>query len=238
MKPLSDHLKQFAAAAGADLCGIASVDRFNDAPAGFHPHDLWPAAKSVAVLAIGFPEAPFHAQTMVPYTAVNDRLLDQMTGLLCKVALEMERKYTAMALPMPGEPYEYWDAKKMEGRGNLSLKHAAWLAGLGVMGRNTLLVTPQLGNRLVLGALLLDVGLESDPMIDVDPCPADCRLCIEGCPVQAIDGRSVIQKRCRRHSGSVTEKGYALYTCFHCRSVCPNARGLTPTLGFSGGAPA
>jgi epoxyqueuosine reductase len=114
MKLLSCHLKAVAAAAGADLCGVASVDRFNDAPAGFHPLDLWPAAKSVAVLAIGFPEAPFHAQTMVPYTAVNDRLLDQITGLLCKVALEMECKYPLMALPMPGEPYEYWDAKKSD----------------------------------------------------------------------------------------------------------------------------
>lgn len=222
----SEHIKRLAAAAGADLCGIAAVDRFAGAPEGFHPLDVWPAAKSVAVLAVRFPEAPFHAQTMVSYTAVNDRLIAQMTDLLCRVAVEIERHDTAMALPMPGEPYEYWDVKKREGRGNLSLKHAAQLAGLGVMGRNTLLVTPQLGNRIVLGAMLIDVALTSDPMIDVDPCPADCRLCFDGCPVQAIGGRSVNQKRCRSHSGTVTPKGYALYTCFHCRAVCPKAKGF------------
>lgn len=222
----SEHVKQMADAAGANLCGIAGVDRFMDAPSGFHPQNIWPAARSVAVLAIRFPEAPFQARSMVPYTAVNDQLLPRMTDLLCTVALQIERGHAAMALPLPGEPYAYWDEENREGRGDLSLKHAAWLAGLGVMGRNTLLVTPRLGNRIVLGAVLIDAALDSDPLIDVDPCPADCRLCVQGCPPAAIGDGSVVQKRCRGHSGRVTSKGYFLYTCFHCRTVCPNARGF------------
>lgn len=221
----SDEVKHIASVCGAELCGIAPVDRFSAAPKGFHPVDSFPQARSVVVVATRFPEGPFHANTMVPYTAANDALLEQMSLMLCTIALSIEKRARVAALPLPGEPYEYWDEKKREGRGNLSLKHAGHLAGLGVLGRNTLLVTPQFGNRIVLGALVLDCPLEGDPVIDDDPCPADCRLCMDACPVNAIDGVSVNQRRCRARSGRVTKKGYALYTCFRCRKVCPNAGG-------------
>ena len=36
-------IKQILFDMGADLCGIASVDRFGQAPAGFHPHDVLPS---------------------------------------------------------------------------------------------------------------------------------------------------------------------------------------------------
>jgi len=218
-------VKQIAAEAGADLCGIAAVERFYAAPHGFHPVDIFPRARAVAVVATRFPEGPFLATTMVPYTAANDALLEQMTRMLCTISLVVEGRCGTAAVPLPGEPYDYWDEKKHEGRGNLSLKHAGHLAGLGTLGRNTLLVTPRFGNRIVLGALLLDIDLESDPVMHASPCPENCRLCIEACPVRAIDGCSVNQMRCRRHSGTTTPKGYALYTCFRCRAVCPNGRG-------------
>jgi len=224
----SDDVKSIASMAGSALCGIASVDRFAGAPQGFHPADIFPRVRSVAVVAIRFPEGPFHAHTLVPYTAANDALMVEMTRMLCRIALDLEKNSTVEAVPVPGEPYEYWDEKKQEGRGILSLKHAGHLAGLGALGRNTLLVNPQFGNRIVLGALLLDAALESDRIIEDGPCKADCRLCMDACPVNAIAEVSVNQKRCRRNSGRITPKGYSLYTCCRCRQVCPNATGFEP----------
>lgn len=38
------EVKQLAYELGADLCGIASIDRFDDAPKGYHPLDVLPPA--------------------------------------------------------------------------------------------------------------------------------------------------------------------------------------------------
>jgi len=47
-------VKQTSRELGADLCGIASVDRFEQAPKGFHPCDVLPECQTVIVLARRF----------------------------------------------------------------------------------------------------------------------------------------------------------------------------------------
>lgn len=43
----SRNVKELMLSLGADLCGIASMDRFDGAPEGFHPLDVMPSCKSV-----------------------------------------------------------------------------------------------------------------------------------------------------------------------------------------------
>ena len=47
----AELIKQRAAELGADLCGIAPVERFSQAPAGFHPTDVLPDCRSVISVA-------------------------------------------------------------------------------------------------------------------------------------------------------------------------------------------
>ena len=47
-------IKDLAHRLGADLCGIAPVERFQGAPKGFHPQDIFPEAKAAVVLAKRF----------------------------------------------------------------------------------------------------------------------------------------------------------------------------------------
>jgi len=69
-------------------------------------------------------------------------------------------------------------------RGHLSHKEVARRAGLGWIGRNNLLVTPEYGSRIRLVTILTDLPLPPDqPM--VKDC-GDCRKCIELCPAGAI----------------------------------------------------
>lgn len=42
-----EKVKEIMFALGADLCGIASIDRFINAPRGYHPLDVLPTCKSV-----------------------------------------------------------------------------------------------------------------------------------------------------------------------------------------------
>ena len=93
------------------------------------------------------------------------------------------------------------------------------------MARNTLLVTQRFGSMVQLAAVLTDAEPEADRVIADDPCPPDCRLCLDICPQGALDGKTVDQARCRPLSNFLHEKAYRLKRCNRCRSVCPNVTG-------------
>ncbi len=84
------------------------------------------------------------------------------------------------ALPIPASQMIDWDKQ----RSHVSHKIIGRLAGLGWIGRNNLLVNPQLGSRHRLVTILTDMPLEPDEVLDRD-CGA-CLACLETCPAQAI----------------------------------------------------
>ena len=218
-------LKRLALKNGVDLCGIAPVERFRGAPEGFRPTDIYPSAKSVFVIAKRVPRAALLSRSPVPYTFASDVVLNEVFRITCDLSLRLQDLGVA-GVPIPSEPYEYWDVKKKEGRGVLSLKHAGHLAGLGILGKNTLLTNNKLGNRITLGALLLNVSLEGNPVAEYRICKESCNACITSCPAKALDGKSIVQKLCREKSQQITPKGYSLYLCNTCRTVCPVGEGL------------
>jgi epoxyqueuosine reductase len=222
----SNVIKDLAVKLGADLCGIAPLERFKKAPEGFRPTDIYPQAKSVIVVAKRFPEGPFVSHNPIPYTVTNDIILRDVIRITCALCACLEREDSVLAVPVPSEPYEYWDEDKREGRGILSLRHAGYMAGLGVLGKNTLLTNAAFGNRIVLGAILLNIEIEPDNLADYNFCSPDCRICIQNCPAGALDGKRVDQKLCRAKSQGHTKKGDYLYICNNCRKLCPNGRGV------------
>jgi epoxyqueuosine reductase len=221
----SNFIKDLAVKFGADLCGIAPVDRFNDAPEGFRPMDIYPETESVVVLAKRFPEGPFLSKSPVSYTVTNDVFLNEVLRITCALCVRLEND-DVVAVPIPSDPYEYWDEEKREGRGILSLRHAGYMAGLGVLGKNTLLTNATFGNRIVLGAVLLNVKIKPDDLADYNFCSPECRICIQNCPAGALDGKRVNQKLCRAKSQGHTKKGDYLYLCNNCRKLCPNGKGF------------
>jgi len=205
---------------------IAPVGRFAGAPEGFRPGDIDPGCRSLVVVACRFPLGTLQAASNVPYTLVRNRLVDRLDTLTCTLAAALETEgITAMPIPS-AEPYEHWDAARRHGRGILSLKHAAVLAGLGVMGKNTLLINERYGNMLWLGAVLVGVDLEPDPLAAYEACLAKCTICLDACPQHALDGTTIDQRRCRERSISVTEGGGWVLSCNTCRKVCPQHAGL------------
>jgi len=60
------------------------------------------------------------------------------------------------------------------------------MAGLGCIGKNNMLVTPEYGPRVRLRAALLDIELPATGPADFDPCP-DCDMpCRKACPQKAF----------------------------------------------------
>lgn len=220
----SQKIKLIAHDCGADLCGVAPVARFSEAPKGFHPKDIFPETRSVIVFALRMPDSAFASKTPVPYTFVTAQVADEVFRITYRMVLELEG-LGKIAVPVPSEPYEYWDRESMTGKGILSLRHAAHLAGLGTITKNHLLTNEQLGNRITLGALLTDAEISPDLIAPGPQCIEGCSICRDGCPVEAITDAGVNQKLCRERGEGRNEKGYFLYWCRACREDCPLSKG-------------
>jgi epoxyqueuosine reductase len=70
--------------------------------------------------------------------------------------------------------------------GDVSLRHAAVSAGLGVFGRHNLIIHPRFGSRLSFTGILTELALESDPPVKEELCN-NCNLCVEACPGKALE---------------------------------------------------
>lgn len=205
------------------MCGVANIERFESAPKGFHPLDIYPEAKSVISFGKHFPISLFNANTNVPYTFVKNKLFELLDNISIQLTFKIESQ-GYMAIPIPSdEPYEYWDSENKRGKGILSLKHAAQASGIGCIGKNTLLINEKYGNRLYLGAVITSAELTADDL-GSNLCPEDCKICLKACPQSALDGITVNQKKCREICASVTDGGGVVYSCNTCRKICPFAK--------------
>jgi epoxyqueuosine reductase len=217
---ISSEIKNLSLSLGAEKCGIASVDRFKKAPDGFHPNDIYAGCKSVIVFLIQMPSEIILASNPVPYSHTAHLIYSKLDNIgleLCKAIQNNKNN----AVPIPSDvPFLSWDNEKRHGMGILSLRHAGYLAGLGILGRNNLLINPDLGNMGYIGAILTDNELDPDPVIENVRCPDRCSICLDSCPQRALNGKTVNQKLCRAYSALKNERGFDIYSCNICRKVC------------------
>lgn len=216
-------VKQLAYNLGADLCGIAPVERFQQAPKGFHPCDVLLECRSVIVFGATWPESSLKQGSAI-YTMARDLMADKLDLVAKALALEL-RGEGAIVSPISSMNDCRWDEDGRR-RGPISLKHAAELAGLGRIGRNTLLVNQRYGNMIWLGAVLTDSELACDAVVDRQFCPAGCRACQEACPANAISSdRLFSQRDCHKWAYKYPD-GKETIVCHLCRSACPLCLGI------------
>lgn len=108
-------------------------------------------------------------------------------------------------------------------------KSLAVRAGLGWIGRNSLVVNPRLGSMMHLGELLISEGVdEYDRPMEGVGC-GTCRRCVDGCPNGAIsENRTIDTRRCiscrtierEGCNESIRLDGW-IYGCDACQSLCP-----------------
>jgi epoxyqueuosine reductase QueG len=222
-----EKLKEMICGLGADVCGVANIDRFSDAPAGFSPLDLFPQCKSVISFGVALPKGIFEVSPRLIYAHFNgDVICAEIDRIALLASRKIEKDFGCKAVPVPGDaPNEYWVPESLTAKGLISMKHTAVACGLGQLGKNTLLLNPQYGNRLTIGAVLTDFALDSDKQCK-NICIPGCRKCIENCPVQAISAGNVNQSKCRPHTYGKTARGFGTVDCNRCRSVCPMRDGI------------
>ena len=196
---------------GANLIGFANVERFHRYPHEHHPPDH---VKTVIVLAMWMEDPildlwlhlPSWKDQGKPSRAFEDEIL---RGVSLRLSLLLERE-GYWAEPVPYEP-------------GLYLKEAGVLAGLGIIGKNNLLITERYGPRIRLRAVYSSAPLEPDPIIEsMDPCH-DCYRCVDACPAHALDKGKYDVAACLSYCQTTLKhvSRHAVLWCMECSMVCP-----------------
>ena len=242
-------IKKLAARAGFDLCGITPARPLDDSEAHFRewlragrhatlgylernldkrfdPSRLVEGARSVVVCAVGFKNHrsegyPAGCRTRVASYACTRDYHVTRRGMLHSMLAALQRENPGLT------------GRAFVDSAPLLEKRLAVEAGLGWIGRQSLLVTPQFGTYVLLGELVLTEETDRyDPPFEGVRC-GRCRNCIESCPTGAIVAPKIIDAArciaCRTiepladaiDANDGDPDGW-IFGCDRCQSCCPH----------------
>lgn len=246
----SQFIKDAAHRAGFDLCGIVSCGhlaegelRFREwLEAGygadlhylernldkrFDVSRLVEGARSVIVCAVNYKSPrsigyPTPSHTKIASYACNNDYHTTIKGMLAELYATLKEQIPTLR------------ARAFTDSAPLLEKQLAVNAGLGWIGRQSLLVTPEFGTFVLLGELAIDEEVDNyDTSFEGSRC-GECRRCIEACPNKAIlPTKTIDARRCisRLTIESVAtecpqSKSLAgwIFGCDECQSCCPHNR--------------
>ena len=99
-------------------------------------------------------------------------------------------------------------------QGGIYLKDAAVMAGLGCIGRNNMVVTPEFGPRVRLRAMSLSIPIPSTGPSRFDPCVRCDDLCRKACPQHSFDEQFNLTRTCEQVILPGRDGSYAHHTCY------------------------
>lgn len=140
----------------------------------------WPdAARSVLVIGLSHPKSRPELDWWDGKGTPGNRILIDIIG---RTARQIENQ-----LNVGTSKLHYYVEK-----GGVFLKDAAVLAGLGCIGKNNMLVTPDHGPRIRLRALFLNAEIDPTGPVEFDPC-ATCKVfCRKVCPENAMSAKAPV----------------------------------------------
>jgi ferredoxin len=221
---MTSQVKRAARFYGADLVGIARLDPkwiYANRRADLEPIDMPDGVENAVVMAVEMDDVGIATGAECPAAAATGLAYSRMAFIASCLA-EFIRNLGYTAVPAGNEV-------------SLSIPLAID-AGLGQLGRNGLLITPQYGPRVRLCKVFTDLPIEIDRPIDfgvTDYCRG-CRKCAEACEVEAIstEEEPAWEPTCGSNSPGALkwyvdgEKCYLYWCdngtdCSTCISVCP-----------------
>jgi epoxyqueuosine reductase QueG len=196
--PDAAAVKRRALELGADLAGIASAATLN----AFPPDPRWPQTperispyiKSVIVLVQRIPAGCFRAKSNVPVQYMDMLVLRKMDKIAYRLASELERAGHPTFVTAAQETD--WNYKRAS-YGRLSTRHLGVEAGLGTLGLEVNILTPEFGPRVYLTGILTEHELEPDQRITEQVCIGEsCSRCLHSCPPNAVLHWGIDKRAC------------------------------------------
>jgi epoxyqueuosine reductase len=201
------------------------------------PKQILPECKSILVLALpyekdltgfsGYPthledpdSKPVRSKFRVAAYALGDDYHDIIPPRLKAIVEFIEEQ---VGHPVPNRYYT--------DTGPILERDLAQRAGLGWIGKNTLLINPKIGSAFFLAEILLGIELEPDEAVTTDHC-GTCTRCLSACPTQCIlPNRTLDARRCISYltielKEDIPEELRPLmkdwiFGCDICQQVCP-----------------
>jgi len=227
--PRADYVRQWLAAgrAGSMAYLHRNVEKRLD------PSKLLPGAKSVIVVALSY------------HQAEPPRPTDEPCGRVAMYAWGddyhrvVKKKLHALADGLRERIDEPFKTKCCVDTAPLLERELASLAGIGWIGKNTLVLNEKDGSYFFLGAVVTTLELECDEPA-LDHC-GTCTACLDACPTDAfpapyeMDASRCISYLTIEHRGEIDPRfheamGDWVFGCDVCQQVCPHNRGA-PTTG-------
>lgn len=243
--PTSQQVADRALSVGFDACGVSRADCLADEANylamwlgnGYHgdmgymernlakradPRLLIPSAKSIITTLCRYPRGDFRINKTPPkisryalgedYHKVVKGMLHQLLDILRKDYGEVEGRAFVDSAPVLERA---WAAR----------------AGLGWVGKNSMLIHPRLGSFTFIGELIVDLEIEPAATPVPNRC-GTCTRCIDACPTGAIVAPGVVDaRRCtayltiEKKSPLTPEELNRLngwcFGCDVCQEVCP-----------------
>ena len=246
-------VEERAKALGFDLCGVVRPGNFpelakmkewlvrgyagemkylSDGRRG-NPAGAMPGVRSVIVCALNYntkeprstemPDGP-EPRGWISRYAWGDDYHELLRGKLEELVVVLQEHFD--------KPF---DARIYADTGPLHERVLAKYAGLGWLGKNTLLLNQNLGSWLFLGTILTTLDLVpslQEPGIPSRDLCGSCRRCIDACPTDALiepyvmDARRCISYLTIELRGSIPEEfrsemGRHVFGCDICQDICP-----------------
>jgi len=254
-----------AKALGFDLCGVVAAQKFPELehyqgwldrgyggemkyledPRRQNPSGVMQGARSVIVCGLNY-------NTRHPYSTEGvsaPKISGTPKGWISRYAWGddyhevMWKKLNALAGALPERFAGQLESRAYADTGPIAERIAAKYAGLGWLGKNTLLLNEELGSWLFLGVILSSLELTpslAGELPSSDLC-GNCRQCLDACPTGALgepyilDARRCISYLTIELRGPIPEEfreamGWQVYGCDICQDVCPFNRN-PPTSG-------
>ncbi|KXK12502.1 MAG: iron-sulfur binding protein [Chloroflexi bacterium OLB14] len=198
-----------------------------------NPKEILPECKSILVLAIPYsPCSPLPLMgeglgVRVASYALGDDYHDILPQKLQAIVEFIEEQ---LGEKIPNRYYT--------DTGPILERELAQRAGLGWIGKNSMLINPQAGSTFFLAEILLGIELEPDEKFSTDHC-GTCTRCIRACPTNCIlPNRTVDANRCISYLTIELKKeipenlrnqiGDWIFGCDICQQVCPWNRFAQP----------
>lgn len=214
----------------------------------FHTHRWFKVSEYIALRKRLFPdlEEDFSFcegyQTMaivaLSYDKTQEKFKGKGFGLVARYAYGEDYHKTFYGLFDALEADALKDGYKIKGYADVSPideRFLGYVAGLGFIGHNDLLINETLGTYMMLGTVLIDQAIAIPAPQIIDHGCGDCTACIDACPGGALSIEGFIKQNCVSYQSQVKEpltmdqvKKFKAFVwgCDICQRVCPKNKAL------------